>query len=432
MPRKATPIILTILLLLSLSCGKKTTEVYGAPKTKYEAGIIASCMTKSMAQEITLKEGGSFRTLSEDRKLIEFRNIDEDILKKYIAKRHLQKNTFFDAIVEGESASSLGYIQDYPFEGNAAPSYRNTIMINEFPHLRQIDADSLPSNLNGEGVVIAIIDTGVSYNHPDLSPNIFTNNGNLIGYDFVNNDRYPVDDHGHGTHVAGLAAGTKSGVAMKAKIMPVKVLNASGAGDIGTIAQGILYAINNGAHIINLSLGGIGSRMAQADINNLLSKVRIAKDNGKLIVAAAGNGGDDGIGDCNDSDPTYPSSFNESNLISVAAVNSFNNLTYYSNFGERTVHLAAPGGNGRYEGLQSTAISYKVNGKWEANYTTMSGTSMATPVVSGVAALVKSKTTSLTPSQIKTHLMETGTSSPSLQGLISSGKVVNARRALGI
>src|SRR5690606_2794348 len=99
--------------------------------------------------------------------------------------------------------------------------------------------------------------TGVNYNHPDLNPNIYRNNGNIIGKNFVNGSYFPMDDHGHGTHVAGLAAGTVSGIAPRAKIMPIKVLNSSGKGDIGSIAAGILYALDNGADIVNLSLGGM-------------------------------------------------------------------------------------------------------------------------------------------------------------------------------
>src|SRR5690606_28971418 len=108
-----------------------------------------------------------------------------------------------------------------PFHGAGIPIYRNGITSYQFPHLGQIDGVTTPNGKAGEGVIIAVIDTGVYYNHQDLSPNILTNsNGNLIGYDFYNGDNYPNDDHGHGTHVAGLAAGTRSGVAPKAKIMP--------------------------------------------------------------------------------------------------------------------------------------------------------------------------------------------------------------------
>src|SRR5690606_17709986 len=206
-------------------------------------------------------------------------------------------------------------------------------------------------------------------------------------YDFYNGDNYPNDDHGHGTHVAGLAAGTRSGVAPKAKIMPIKVLNSNGQGDIATIAAGILYALDMGADIINLSLGGVGSQMAQRDIESLISGVRLAESKGRLLVAAAGNGGDDFLGDCNDEDPIYPSSFQTDSIISVAAVDSYNNLAYYSNYGGSTVHIAAPGGNGGYEGLNSTTI--------DGSYNYMSGTSMATPLVSGLAALIKSSNPNL-------------------------------------
>lgn len=416
--------MMATILFLSVSCGKKATEVYSAPNSQYQAGIIASCTTKTRAYEIAEELGGQFRVINEEKKLMEFRGIDGEALKELLPRARFLQNKVYDSLVETSSFNvEASYASNEPFHGAGIPIYRNGTSSSYFPHLDQIDGVTTPNGKAGEGVIIAVIDTGVHYNHQDLSPNILTNsNGNLIGYDFYNGDNYPNDDHGHGTHVAGLAAGTRSGVAPKAKIMPIKVLNSNGQGDIATIAAGILYALDMGADIINLSLGGVGSQMAQRDIESLISGVRLAEAKGRLLVAAAGNGGDDSVGDCNDEDPIYPSSFQTDSIISVAAVDSYNNLTYYSNYGGSTVHIAAPGGNNNYDGLYSTAIN--------GGYLSMAGTSMATPLVSGLAALIKSSNPNLSSKQIRNIIFSTGKSSNSLQGVTETGKVINVRNAI--
>jgi len=252
------------------------------------------------------------------------------------------------------------------------------------------------------------------------------------GWDFYNGDQYPMDDHGHGTHVAGLAAGTFGGVAPKAKVLPVKVLNSQGRGDLATIAAGILYAIDMGVDIINLSLGGPGAGQANADIQALLGSVISAKENNVLLVAAAGNGGVDGLGDCNDANPVYPASFDQENIISVASVDRYNYLTSYSNFGSESVHVAAPGGDSYFGGLLSLGVPscYGPCPDSEQTYANMSGTSMAAPVVAGIAALVKSVNRNLNYKDIKKILMEQGDFEESLRDKVKSSKVVNALMAV--
>ncbi|MEX1099962.1 MAG: S8 family serine peptidase, partial [Bacteriovoracaceae bacterium] len=253
-----------------------------------------------------------------------------------------------------------------------------------------------------------------------------------VGWDFYNGDAYPIDDHGHGTHVAGLAAGTYGGVAPKAKILPVKVLGKTGRGDLATIAAGILYAIDMGADIINLSLGGPAAGQASADINQLLSAVVKAKNHNALLVAAAGNGGQDGVGDCNDANPIYPASFDQKNIVSVASVDRYNNLTAYSNFGSQSVHVAAPGGDQYSGGLLSLGVPncYGPCDQSEQRYVSMAGTSMAAPLVAGVAALIKSAKPGLNHRQIRSVILAQGTSFEALADRVQSSKVVNAAMAV--
>ncbi len=202
-------------------------------------------------------------------------------------------------------------------------------------------------------VVVAVIDSGVDYNHPDLSANIWTNpdetagngiddDGNgyvddVRGWDFVDDDNSPDDSNGHGTHVAGTiaAVGNNStgvtGVSWAAEIMVLRFLNAFGLGTIADEISAIEYANAKGAHVINSSMGGAGFSQAEKDAIDASSA---------LVVCAAGNEGSD-----NDSTPSYPASYTSSNIITVAATDQDDNLASFSNYGATSVDVAAPGIN---------------------------------------------------------------------------------------
>ena len=443
-------ISLIALLLLVSSCGKNISEIFSAPSSQESAGLIASCTTKSQAQALSKSKGISFRVINQKRKLVEFYGIDKDELQGLLPKSKIKKNIVYsESFISGESFGAKSY-GDYPFYGAHSPQYRNASDARYFPHLVQINGLQL-NTAQGQGVTIAVIDTGVYYNHPHLSPNIKVNSadphgsqensidddGNgfkddYVGWDFYNGDAYPIDDNGHGTHVAGLAAGTYGGVAPKAKILPIKVLNSQGSGDLGTISAGILYALDMGADIINLSLGGPAASTASSDIQNLISSVSIAKGRDALIIAAAGNGGQDGVGDCNDQAPIYPANIDSSNIISVASVDENNQITNYSNFGKATVDVAAPGGSLSNGGLLSTGIPYCGGpcSSGDQSYVTSSGTSMATPVVSGLAALIKSAAPHLNHKSIKNIIEKHGKSITELKNFIKSGQVINVGQSL--
>lgn len=192
-------------------------------------------------------------------------------------------------------------------------------------------------------VIVAVLDTGINYNHRDLAPNMWDGGFTYPnhGYNFVDNNTDPMDLNGHGTHCAGIigAKGNDAkgvvGVCWQVKLMAVRVLDAAGGGTSDTIAQGIVFAVVNGAHVINASLGG------EYD-NTVKNAVEYARDNGVIIVAAAGNEG------TSDFDESYPAAYGAgtyqyNNVISVAAVDQKGNLADFSNYGTSWVDIAAPG-----------------------------------------------------------------------------------------
>ncbi len=228
----------------------------------------------------------------------------------------------------------------------------------------------------GRGAVVAVIDTGVAQKLSDFSGTRFTR-----GYDFVNRDRYAYDDHGHGSHVAGTIAQSTNngrgvaGIAYRAKIMPVKVLDSGGFGTFSDVADGIRWAANHGAHIINLSLGS--STHSQA-MKEAVDYARYRKD--VVVVAAAGNGGTERL--------AYPAAYNS--VLAISATDYNRNLAWYSSWGSGLA-LTAPGGDttvdhngdGRPDGiLQQTTYG-------GLGYRYFQGTSMAAPHVSAVAALIR-------------------------------------------
>ena len=291
-----------------------------------------------------------------------------------------------------------------------------------------IDAPEAWEINTGNDVVIAVIDTGVDYNHPDLVGNIWTNPneiaGNRVdddgngfvddvrGWDFASNDNNPMDENDHGTHVSGIIAARGnngvgvSGVNWNARIMPLKFMNAAGQGTTAAAIRAVQYAISNGARISNSSWGGPGFSRSLRDA---ISAGNAAQH---VFVAAAGN---DGVNI--DNSPTYPASYNLPNVIAVAATNSANALAGFSNYGANTVDVAAPGVT-----ILST-IRF-------SNYRTLSGTSMAAPFVAGLAGLIRSVSPTMSASNVISVINSTVDPLPVLRTRTVSGGRINAFNAL--
>lgn len=434
--KRISSLSLLMLSFMLASCGNPFKR--SSAPSKGQEGLLA-CATESQALELSKKFNAQYRIINHTARMVEFYGVDEATIKKELGSK-VRANKVYDNLIAKQNIETMEQVS----VESVTPA-RNSTHEYYFNHLKQIDGFYLDENQQGQNITIAVVDTGVFYNHEHLLPNLKTkaseitadgndsdNNGYIDdgkGWDFYNGDNDPTDDNGHGTHVAGLAAGVLSGVAPKAKILPVKVLNSNGSGDIGTVAAGVLYAIENGANVINLSLGGSGGGAITNEIQALINNVSVGEQRGVILVAAAGNGGNDGLGDNNDLCPMYPASINNNSIISVAAVDAMNNLTSYSNFGSQ-VDIAAPGGSGWY-GLFSTYLPNCTQYCNQlTNYASMSGTSMATPVVAGLVALVKSLNPSLSISQVKAKIFNSGEVFSNLQGKVNTGKVINVQNTL--
>jgi len=281
-------------------------------------------------------------------------------------------------------------------------------------------------------VVVAVIDTGVDYTHTDLASNIWVRPADVPpyedrqlgtiqdfhGYNAVENNADPMDENGHGTHCAGIIGaegGNKigiTGVNWRVQIMPLKFLNAGGFGNTKDAIECINYIIDRrkagvNVRVISASWGSTQKSQALEDV------IRKANEAGILFVAASGNASTN-----TDRTPHYPSSYNLPNVISVAALDRNDLLASFSNFGPKSVHIAAPG-----KDILSTWLGDE--------YESHSGTSMATPVVAGVAALLLSKDSKLSVDELRKRLLNSVDKLESLKGKVVTGGRINAAKALG-
>ncbi|MDT7604711.1 MAG: hypothetical protein QOF61_2708 [Acidobacteriota bacterium] len=280
-------------------------------------------------------------------------------------------------------------------------------------------------------VVVAVIDTGVDYRHADLAGNIWTRPAALApytdedlgtfddthGFDAADMDGDPMDDNGHGTHCAGIigAEGDNrdgiAGINWHVQIMPLKFLRANGSGTLKDAIECINYVIARKRDGVNVRIisASWGSTMRSRALEDA---IRRAGEEGILFVAAAGNSSTN-----NDRFPHFPSNYDQPNVVSVAALDRNDRLARFSNFGARSVHLAAPG---------AEILSTWPNNQYEEH----SGTSMATPEVAGVAALILAANPNMSMKELRARLLESVDKLPALEGKVATGGRLNAARAV--
>ncbi|MFQ5856991.1 MAG: S8 family serine peptidase [Anaerolineae bacterium] len=316
--------------------------------------------------------------------------------------------------VKGQEPLALAQeLLQHPAVASAEPNYYRYAHFNPNDtyfsyqwHFPAIQIQQAWDQSTGTGATVAVLDTGVAYETygtyrqaPDLAGTTF-----VPGYDFVNNDQHPNDDNSHGTHVAGTIAQTTNnnmgvtGVAFAAKMMSVKVLDANGSGSAWDLAQGIRWATDHGADVINMSLGSSSSSSVEQDA------VQYAYGQGVTLVASAGNSGTSSVG--------YPAAYDE--VISVGAVRYDETLASYSDHGP-ALDVVAPGGDtsvdqnrdGYGDGILQQTFNPSTRDVTDFRFYFFQGTSMASPHVAGASALLIAKGVATTPDEVRAALEST-------------------------
>lgn len=367
-------IILTVIMLLCFfSCGSNIEK----NETKANFKLNVTSDYSIMGKNINLKNyipGEIIIKFKDSTSSVKTNMLHKNINSKKIGEFKHLKIHHVKLSEEVSVEDAIEYYKSYPDVVFAEPNYivRTAAIPNDPGYNQQwalnntgqfggiagadISAENAWEVTNGsESIIIAVLDSGVSYDHPDLKQNMWVNSAEIngrtgfdddnngyvddyYGWDYIDNDGYPLDYNQHGTHVAGIIAakGNNSigitGVMWSAKIMALRFLGVTGTGDVARAAEAIEYAVDNGAKIINASWGGYDYSFT------VYSAIDYARKHDVLFVAAAGNESND-----NNTSPFYPASYNLPNIISVAATDERDELAYFSNYGSSKVHLAAPG-----------------------------------------------------------------------------------------
>lgn len=343
-----------------------------------------------------------------------------------------------EAIARLVKLQNVDYIEpDYPIQvvptTNALVTPDDIYFSKQWFHKTLESLSAWRINDGSNDIVAAVVDTGIDYNHPDLKDNIWINNQETIngrdddgngyiddihGWNFAanNSDARTTKNSPHGSHVAGLIGATGRnhlgvvGIAHKVKLMALKFMDDSGAGMTSNAVKAINYAIQKKVFIINNSWG---SNTFSRTLSEAIARAAKAKI---LFFAAAGNG-NKGKGYDIEQKAWYPASYPYWNVFSVAATNQSDQLTAFSNFSSTKVDVAAPG----------FSIFSTVSGD---NYQMMSGTSMATPIVSGLAVLVKATNPNLDPAQIIKIIRDSSDKIQTLKDKVIAGGRINAYKAV--
>ena len=401
----------------------------GKTEKEYYSNIQKSFQKRSKRS----KKGVAFNTNLSNTYVIEADVSSQEEYEKLLAS--LKKDSRFE-YAEASMEVSTCMVPDDPYFSTSG-SWGQT-----YDDLYGVKLTSCPEawdTATGEGVTVAVVDTGIDNTHPDIADNIWTNtkeianngidddnNGyidDIWGWDFTNSDNNSVDDNGHGTHVAGTIAATGNngigviGVAPGAKVMAVKGLDKDGRGDERAIANAIVYAAENGADIINCSFGGKGYSQAFEDA------VNTAINLGAVVVVSAGNNN-------NDASDYSPASIKDA--ITVAATDSNDKRAIFSNWGSG-IDVAAPGVDILSLCASGTTKGTPVGDK----YTRLDGTSMAAPHVSGIAALILSNQRELSSEQVSaviqcstTDIMDIGFDNYTGYGRINAAQALKINSCL--
>ena len=355
--------------LLVFSAASQAGEYIVKFKDNTNMGLIQSAQSLGLKVQDTHEKG----------QLVQVEIPDEQLVEKY---KQIKNNKNVEYIVE-----------TFPLKAFRAP-YTLTELRDQWA-IAKVNAEQAWAKAGNKGereIIVAVIDTGVDYNHESLRPNM------VPGYDFNANDDDPMDETsfqnpGHGTHVAGITGATGEvnggiiGLSARVSIMPLRFLGANGSGDLMAGIKAIDWAIENGAKVINASWG---AEVSKSQAEPLIEAVKRASDAGVIFVAAAGNSSKN-----NDTAGFWPANAKFENTITVAASNSSDGKPNWSNYGRAIVDLAAPG-----ENIMSTIPGNK--------YQNLSGTSMAAPLVSGLVALLASQNPDITGAEVRSLMQTTG------------------------
>ena len=343
---------------------------------------------------------------------------------EYIEPNYLYEDLGEDKVVNQSSKNNFSDIVQDPTFGSqwALQNTGHNTWIKDSPPGLDVNAiKGWEMSQGGSEVIIAIVDSGIDYNHPDLQKNLWINeaeknglpgfddDGNgfvddINGYDFANNDGDPMDGLGHGTRVAGIIGATHNtegirGVMPHVKMIALKFLADDGKGDTVNAVRAIDYAISSGAQIINNSWGG--GHYSQT----LFDAFMAAAARNIIITAAAGNSKND-----NDLNPSYPASYKVPNIITVASSNALDEKASFSSFGKNVVNVYAPG-------------VFIVSTDLNSNYQWNSGTSLSTPIVTGALGLLLSMEPGISFTEAKKRIMNTSIKNPEFLKYAQAGRI---------
>lgn len=433
------------LVLLLLMCAGAVFAGNGTSVEYVEGEVL---VVLEIPSAITTADTKSFETALSTSANTVAASVGAQVMQTYGAIASSSGKNIMHLKGEGKTTSQLiADLQGVPGVLGVSPNYVRHVMLTpndpRYSELWGMDMIGAPSawdlTTGSNAVYVAVIDTGIRYDHVDLSANMGTDRDGNNGIDTVNGDTDPMDDHGHGTHVAGTIGATGNnatgvtGVNWTVKLLGVKVLDAAGSGTDAAIIAGLNYVVNQknrglNIRVANMSLGGWSYPIANPNTDAYALAHKAVSDAGILLAVAAGNESQD------IDNPTwyyhpvrgwenltgllcYPACFQYDNMITVGSITSTRSLSSFSNYSPNYVHLAAPG---------SDILSTTFDGLYDLD----SGTSMAAPHVAGAAALIAAYRTSETASQIKARILDNVTANSNLTGKVSTNGHLNLSAAI--